>query len=316
MVEPDMLTYLLAVLAVAAQPSDLLDEARARARAGDFEGAALVSAEAMRTPGDHVRQAQYLHALALEYGGSLELALVEYDALLASWPADTPSDDVVFRRAETLGRLGEWRRAQQGLRALGDPALRPLGDQVKIGVLYALWDLERGRERRGLRALDELLDRMPATASPFYQAAARARLAELAVASADTIVFRGSDSQRARQLEERSTYVVMAKEQLEEIIRLDEIAHTLPALLSVAQAHEQFATALLRETPPRRLSDEETARYRDQLSERAVALLLKTLRYYTKAVEYAESRGWTGEPLPALNAGVERVRTRIERLDP
>lgn len=309
-----MLLLLLSLAAFAADPAALLDETRSRARSGDFDGAVITARQASDIPGPHESEALYLLALSLEYAGELEQALALYDRLLAE--SSEPDDDVVFRRAEALGGLGRVAEAQRALRDLGEIEDRRPGDQVKIRTVTALWDLERGRTRRGLRALWAMLDAAPADASPFYQAKARGELVRRSVEGAAEIAFEGNDRRKARALEERAVLVGVAKEQTRAILALDEVAHTLPALLQVGLAHEQFAEAMLAEPPIRRLSAEEQARYDAQIAEKAVALLLKARAYYAKALEYAGMVGWGSSPVPDLRAGAARVEARIERLDP
>jgi hypothetical protein len=161
-----------------------------------------------------------------------------------------------------------------------------------------------------------MLEDAPADASPFYQALARSKLAALAVSAADTVRFHGPDRRRTHQLEQRAAFIGIAKDQLTQVIELDQVAHTLPTLGSVARAHEQLAEAMLAEPPVRRLSASQQTLYDQNMNEKAVSLLIKALRYYTKAIEYAGSQGWTGGALPELEQGAKRVAARVEVLDP
>lgn len=306
-----MLSWLLLLTAaVAADPHQLLDETRQRARVGDFDGAVITARQAVGIPGPHARQADYLLALSLEYSGSLEEALALYDALLATGP----DDDAAFRRAETLGRLRRWSDARDALRRLGPADQRPAGDQMKITVLLGLWEIERGHERRGLKALHAALDGAASSASPFYQGRARARIAELALNASETMDFRGGDRKKARTLERRAQHVVDAKEQLEAVIALDEPAATLPTLAAVARAHASFAEALMAEPPLRRLNADQQASYTAQLEERAEALFVKALRYYTKGVEYGHAVGWSATPVPEMVSEIDRITARVDTL--
>jgi hypothetical protein len=73
---------------------------------------------------------------------------------------------------------------------------------------------------------------------------------------------------------------------------------------------------MLAEPPVRRLSASQQTLYDQNMNERAVSLLIKALRYYTKAIEYAGSQRWTGGALPELEQGAKRVAARVEVLDP
>ena len=179
----------------------------------------------------------------------------------------------------------------------------------------SLWDIEQGRERRGLGGLRAVLDTAPPTASPFYQGVARARIVELAVSASEALAFRGSDRAKARTLETRAEYVALAKAQLEPVIGLDEAASILPSLAAVGRAHEAFAQALLDEPPIRRLSSGQQAAYDAQMMEQVTALFVKALRYYTKGIEYAGAVRWTGHPVPEMVRAVERITAQVDALD-
>ncbi len=287
---------LLPALADAADPDDLLHEARARVRHGDYEGVRIVAEEALAIEGDHQRAAQYLIALSWEMGGAPDRALPIYESLIDAWPRRQVPDDLVFRRAECLGRLHRYRQARRQLRALGEPAERPALDQLKIEVLQGVWDLELGRDRRGYRELAEALDAADPGTGRWYQALARHAILVSAVEQARAHDLGGRGGPPA--LEARAALVEVAKTQLVELIRLEEPAFSLEGFLLLGRTHADLGQAML-----------DASLY----PERVEAVWTKGTMYFDRGLELAARSAWTGEPVPTLRAELEALTERVER---
>jgi len=306
------LVLILTALASPADPAELLEEARHRALRGDYEGTRIVLAEALRVPGDHHLQARYLDALAWEYDGDLTRALQLYDEMLQDWPEDLSADDVLFRRAETLGRLGRFREADRQLRALDGE--RPASDQLKIDLLHGIWHLEAGKQRRGLNEVTVALADVEPDQAPWHQAQARLALIRVLVDSARPIPMRGSDRKKQRRLTSRTAFVRAAEDQLSAMIPLDATPHTLDGLLLVGAAYMDFGQAMRDEPELRRLNPLERTYYRSELNKRIEVVWIKGGLFFDRGLQYAASTGWQGPQVEELDAAHTDSQERIESL--
>jgi tetratricopeptide (TPR) repeat protein len=294
-----------------AGPEDLLHLARERLRHGDYEGVRIVAEQALEIPGDHQRTAQYLIAMSLELGGDPDEALRLYDALEAAWAVSAVPDDLRFRRAECLGRLGRYGEARAELGRL-TRVERPALDQLKIDALLGIWTLELGHTRRGLRSLERTLAGAEAGVGTYYQAAARHAILAGAIDDAEQIAFVGGDRAKRRDLERRTGLIRIANDQLAAIILTDETSFSLDGFLRLGRAHASLGRALLDESPIRGLTDEQLAINRGLLEERVRAIWVRGTLYYDRGIQLAARMGWTGEPVPTLRAEHEALVDQVD----
>lgn len=314
-----LLAFLFSVPAAAqdaATPDDLVHLARERARNGDYEGARLVAEEAAAVPGPHQRTARYLVALSWEYDGDLEQALALYGALLAEEPGD---EDVVFRRAEVLGKLGRYAEARDQLDVLfhgnGVKGRAP-ADELKLRLLEATWDLELGKARRGLKRLDRALAAADPATAPWYQGLARRAIVAHATSTAEALVFVGSDGEKERALEQRAALIALAEQELAALVRLDPSAteHALDGFVRLARTYEDLGDDLLAESPLVKLTEEQRALNRKLLLERVEKVWVKGTLYYDRGLELAATRDWTAEPVPTMHAGHDALVAKVDSL--
>jgi hypothetical protein len=293
-----------------AGPDDLLHLARERARDGDYEGARLVAGEAAAVEGPHQRTATYLVALSWELSGELDRALAMYDALLVDRPDD---EDVRFRRAECLGKLGRYAEARDALAGLGLTG-RPEADRLKMSLLEATWDLELGRDRPALRRIDRELARADASSAPWYQGLARHAILVHATATAEALVFEGSDGRKRRALEQRAALIALAEQELAALVRLDSDATelTLDGFARLARTYEDLGDDLLAEPPLEKLTEDQRRINRALLLERVQKVWVKGTLYYDRGLELAATRDWTGEPVPTMHAAYDQLVARVD----
>lgn len=315
-----MLTWLLcgwaSVSIAAADPQELLAEARRRAVVGDFEGTQIVAKQALEQPGPHDAEARYLLALGLEYGGRPEEALALYDVLLSAFTDPGRLADVRFRRAETLARLGRHEAALAQLDELGGAERTP-GDRIKIDILRGLSELEssdRKIEEIGFERIQAALATAAPIDAPWHQAQARARLAELAVNEAETIAFRGSRKRKARLMDDRAALVTLAADQIVPMIALEAPQWLLPTFLAAGRAHEDFGVAMLAESKVRGLNEAQRALYDQRVRERVEQVWVRASQYYDRGLQYAELTGWEGPETEALRAALAQVVARVDAL--
>jgi tetratricopeptide (TPR) repeat protein len=294
-------------------PEELLHLARERGRHGDYEGVRIVASQALEIDGDHQRSAQYLIAWSYEYGGDPQQALELYDALIHAYSNSKVPDDLRFRRAECLGRLGRYDEAMEELELL--PAIdRPPLDQLKIDVLQSTWELEVGKERQAYKRLTTTLTQVQPDVGTYYQALARYAILSNAVEAADAIQFKGSDRKKGKALEERARLLEIGNEQLAEIIRCQETQMALDGFLKLGRAHKKLGADMLDESPLTRLTPEQLAKNRDLLRKKVERVWVKASQYYDRAIQFAARMDWTGEPVPTMKAEYEALLAEVDGL--
>jgi tetratricopeptide (TPR) repeat protein len=295
-----------------AGPEERLHLARERARHGDWEGTRLVLAPLLDATTGEGFTARYLHALSLEFEGRLDEALARYDALLV----EDATDDVRFRRAETLGKLGRFDDARLALREVsGRSGLGP-ADRVKLEALEGAWDLGRGKVKKGEKALRRLIEAPPSEEPTFYLALARLTLLERATDTAAGLAFTGSDRERARNLERRAALVLDAEQQLAGLIRLGETRPALDGFVAVAATYLDLGDDLHAEPIPAGLTEAQSAVYREELGKKVEQVWVKSTLYCDKGLEYAARQDWTTAPVPALVAQRALAEARIDEARP
>jgi len=226
-------------LAAPSTPSQLLAEARSRARAGDFEGMRIVAEQALDLDGDHQRQAQLLIGVSYELAEEPETALAMYDLLLSAYPRRQQPDTLHLRRATVLGQLGDYRAARRQLRKLERAHRRDGLDPdrtLQVEVLRGTWDLEEGRDRRGLTTLRDALDRR--AASPWWRARAHSTLLHYALEQCDHFPLTGEPDEIESALDTRAQLLDLAYDQSVHLARLGQHRLTLDALRALARSHE------------------------------------------------------------------------------
>ena len=233
-------------LAAPATPSQLLAEARSRARSGDYEGMRIVAEQALDRPGDHQRQAQLLIGVSYELGGQPHLALAMYDLLLSAYPSREQPASLHMRRASVLGELGEYRAARRQLRKLerhqGRAGLDP-DRALQVDVLRGEWDLREGKDRRGLSTLRDAL--ASPTASPWWRARGHSLLVHYALEQCDQFPLTGDPGEIETALHTRGQLLDLAYDQAVRLARLDQPRLTMDALEALANSHEVVGADVL-----------------------------------------------------------------------
>ncbi|MBA2321687.1 MAG: tetratricopeptide repeat protein [Deltaproteobacteria bacterium] len=267
---------------VALTAEQRVDEARRRMAAGDWEGTRIVLAE----------------------------ALARWDTMLS----ENPTDDVRFRRAETLAALGRVEEAQAALDALGDPAGRSPADRSKIELLHGMWRIQLGEVKPGLRALDEALTRVPPGELPQNESRARVVLVETAATAAAGIAFTGSDRKKKKALERRALLVKGIQDQLVLLIRLADPPSVIRGFVAAVRAYDDLGAALLAETPPKRLDAEQLRLNRALLAGRVSNVWVKASQLAEMGEGWSAQVGYTGPGTAELAARRVALEQRIESL--
>jgi tetratricopeptide (TPR) repeat protein len=296
-----------------ATPDDLLHLARERLRHGDYEGVRILTGQALAIPGDHQRTAQYLEAMAWEFGGDPQKALAFYDSLEAAYPVPEIPDDLRFRRAECLGRLQRFDEAEDELGRLPHVERPPL-DRLKIDVLRGVWDLELGRDRRGYRELSQTLAAAEPGVGTYYQALGHDALLDRAVGLAGRLPFEGSDHAKAKALNLRAGLLQVANDQLAAIIATEEPSFALEGFVALAHAYRALGHDLLSESPIRGLTDEQLALNRSMLKQKVDPIWTRASLYYDRGLQFAAQMDWVAEPVPTMHAEYDALVAEVNAL--
>ena len=292
-----MWTSLLALALAASSPEPpgvLLGKAQAQARLGDFTGMRHFAEDALAQPGDHQRQAQLLIGVSMELDGDLFGALAIYESLADAYRRRDVPEAITLRLAITRAALGRHREARRTLRPLRrDPTPQRA---LQIDVLLGMWDIEAGRDARGLRSIDDALDRD--TPSPWWRAQGHNALAVYALAQARRLPTPVDAADLEQTLATQAELVAMAQEQVSRVLRVKEFALGEEGLLDVVATLEIIATTLA-QTP---FLDEAERQHRVE------GVLLKALTHVLRAITVAQLRQADAAHLDAL----ERTRSRLQ----
>jgi len=305
-VPPAAVTVDAVTLEPGARPSMLLAEARRRARRGDHVGMRIVAEQALEQPGDHQRQAQLLIGVSYELEGQPATALAMYDLLLSAYPANEQPEVLHLRRATVLGQLGEYRSARRQLRKLerrqGRAGLDP-DRKLQSLILQGTWDLEEGRDRRGLKTLRDALA-MP-TASPWWRAKGHSVLIGYALEQCDHFPLTGDPDEIESALDLRGQLLDLAYDQAVRLARLDQPRLTMEALTRLARSHAVVGDDVL-----------ELASYLDEAERlrRVEHVWLKAVGFFDRGLLVAQRDLGDAEAVRALEAERTAIQERIERL--
>jgi len=290
----------------AAQAADVDDppgvwmaEARTLARQGDAPAARQAAAVALEMEGDHQRQAQLLIGATYELEGRFDEALTLYRALADAYPRQEVPTALRLRLATVHGERQDWGKARRALRPLLKDDALPPDRQLQAQMLQGLWDLERGKDARGLQRISDALD-MPA-ASPWWRGRGHHALFDYAIELAGTFPAGRTPEALLDALQARAELVSMAQQQTVHLIRLDQADLARGALLTLADLHEQTGLDVLIVT-------------QDPTDPRVEGLWVRALGYVERGQDLARRTGADGTVLAELDERRSRLEARIEAL--
>jgi len=280
-------------------PGVWMAEARALARDGDPAAAREAATTALEMPGNHQRQAQLIIGATYELEGRLGEAEALYEALADAYPRAEVPDAIRLRLATVYGEQERWWKARRTLRPLlRDDAVTP-DRQLQAHMLRGLWDLDRGKDARGLERVTGALD-LPA-ASPWWRAQGHQALFSYALDLARTFPAGRTPEALQAALQTRAELVAMAQQQTVHLIRLDQPDLARAALLELADLHEQTGLDVLTIT-------------QDPADPRVEGLWVRALGYVERSQELARRTGADGAALAELDDRRARLESRIEAL--
>ncbi|MBL8615094.1 MAG: hypothetical protein JNM72_05720 [Deltaproteobacteria bacterium] len=285
-------------------PIAVMDEVTDRIAHGDFAGA-IDRLDVLRGEQLHPELAarvRFERGRAAELSHRCAEAVPLYEEVLAM-PAAASGlrANAQFRRSLCLSDMGEHRAAKRGLRAADrEPGVDALGHQ-KIAVEGGVQALRRGRERRGLPALQAALAALPEGEAPWVRSRALFALVERELAAAAQIQFRG-DERAAAALVKRAEHIGAAEQHVIAIVKLREPEYVLAALLAMGDAYDALQVDLVAAPPPRHLTPDQVVLYREALVERGEVLRRKALKYWELGLQEGLSVQWVGPELDGLRA--------------
>ncbi len=280
-------------------PGVWLAEARSLARQGDAPAARQAAAVALEMEGDHQRQAQLLIGTTYELEGRFDEALALYGALAHAYPRREVPTAIRLRLATVHGEQQHWAKARQALRPLLKDDALPPNRQLQAHMLQGLWDLERGKDARGLQRISDALD-MPA-ASPWWRGRGHLALFDYAIHLAGAFPAGRTPDALLDALQARAELVSMAQQQTAHLVRLDQADLARGALLTLADLHEQTGLDVLVVT-------------QDPSDPRVEGLWVRALGYIERGQELARRTGADGTVLAELDERRTRLEARIEAL--
>ena len=299
-----MFTALLFLALAFADPTpaeELLEQGWFRVEDADYEGARILANEALDREGTHQEEATYLLGFAWEWGGDPQQGIDVYEQILERWPKGQRAQDALFRKTESLAKLGSFAESQRQLRK----EFRPYGrhsatDQIKISLLEGIWFIEREKTARGLRWITRTLQKAGPQDAPYYQAYARATTTRSLIRQAQALSL---DKDLEKRLSHRALLIKGAEEQLAATIPLKQPRWTLRQLLWIGEGLEALGNALL---------DADAADA--DLKSNTEVLWVRALNYYERGLDYAAAVEWKDEPIADLQNAKASISQKIEAL--
>lgn len=288
-----------------------LAAARQRIRERDHEGARILLRQVRDKHPEGAEEATYLMGVTWELDNHPEEAIPLYREALKRWPDGGRQADLRFRLAESWGTAGRPRKA---IRLLGRVPTADLteSDLLKMELIRGVWELQAGRNHKGLARLEEALGTAGPEDATFYQAKARAHIAGKMLEDAARLDLKARGERQARQLTGRAELITAAEHQVAAIAPLNEPEWALEGLFLTALAYEQLGDDLIDAPTPRELTPEQAAIYEEQIAQRAGIVRTKAARYYKKGLDLAERLDWRSSRVDKLQGGYDSVVSKLE----
>ena len=153
-------------------------------------------------------------------------------------------------------------------------------DHHKIDLLKAIWLLQQGKMRPGLKGVHRALARVPESELTWYQAQARSAVVALAKSQIQGLVLTGSQRKITKILTEQATLVKLAEAQLEATVQLESSHWILHQIHDIGDSYALLGQHLWAPPSVAALSDEERRSYEAQVKPRVENVFVKALKYY------------------------------------
>jgi tetratricopeptide (TPR) repeat protein len=258
----------------------MMEEAVARSRSGDHEGAIqrLVWLE-RQSPGDFA--VLYQLGMAYEGAGRLEHAVSVYDRMEE---ADTDQQWVLdwgFRRALCLEELGRFEEAIGEYRALPTPAAAEDAALLDLALAVAEFRGDRGSAKAVRKSISRAA-LQPDT--EWMRAKAHVTLAEAYLVEAADYTFDVGDRKQAKNLKARAHLILAAEDAIAHAVRLEQVEWILKGLLALGDGYSLLAADLLQSRVPAKVDAE---LYREALEKQAQIILAKAYTAYDQGIVVA-----------------------------
>jgi len=296
-------------------PAERLEEGWERVRRGDYEGGNIMADQVLTTgQSEYEEEGRYLKAFSLEWGGRLEEALAVYEESLSRWPEGRYHRDCLFRKTETIGKLGRYDEALKLLKVnFGSEKDLSEEDQLKIDLLKGIWLVEQGKEKPGIRAISKSLGQSSPDQVTWYQGQASSVLVRAAVSQLRNLPLKGGQGKMRKQLATQAVLVSGAESLLKRTIDLQEPAWIIDQLHSIGTAY-QILGDHLRAAPVGALDGIQLAAYEQELRGQVETVYIKALKYYDLGLEHAARVQWSGSAVDDLHNAREALTAKIEAL--
>jgi tetratricopeptide (TPR) repeat protein len=296
-------------------PADRLEEGWERVRRGDYEGGAIMADQVLATgQAAFEEEALYLKGFSLEWAGQLEEALGIFDDILGRWPDGRYYRDSLFRKTETLGKLGRYAEALNLLKTNfeSDKDLSE-ADHIKIDLLKGIWLLEQGKSKPGMRVIATGLDRSSPDQVTWYQGQANSALVKEIVSRIESLTLKGGKAKMRKRLTEQAALINAAETLLKMTLDLKEPAWILDQIHSIGNAY-QILGDHLRAAPVGALDVLQRATYEQELRARIETVYIKGLKYYELGLKHADRVQWAGHRTEGLRTARDELAAKIEAL--
>ncbi len=290
--------------------AEIIEAAVDRRLRGDTQGAITRLQLVVGQQPEAAEQADALYQLGLchERDERFDDALAAYDRLVHAWPDAAVAQDGWFRRALCLEYLDQHREARRSLAHVQTAEGLDLHDRLTLDLQRGITLVRSGRSRAGLQLIESATAAAEGTDLVTYlRGKAHVTRARVLLDAARGLALTGSQKKQERTLKQRASYLAAAEKEVAAAAYLAEPEWILEGLLLLGQAYLDLHQALMSSTPPRKLSDEGKAVYREEVSRYSQVLQIKAWNHFDAGVSKAGEWRYIGRPLPDLVAARDAI---------
>lgn len=280
--------------------ADRVDEAIRVRQSGDVEAARslLVALEPL-VPAEELLWYLYQRGICEELAFRPEAALAFYDRVLEL--GGPGALDARFRRVIVLEELGLFDAALLEVRAIDRARGLSPDDELTIALQRGVTELTSGKRRVGIRRIQKALDATEGGDSHRYlRAKARYHLAQALLDEADARELTGSEKRVVKRLEQRALGIKAAERQIIALAALQEPEWVLASLVAFGDSHVRLADDLAAVPPPKKLTPEQAAIYREELGKKVENVRTKAFHAYDQGVALATRLAWESPNVTTL----------------
>lgn len=282
-------------------PAQLLDEAITHREQGDWSGADARLAF-LEGKGLFPQTVAFQRAVIAELSERYAEARSRYAELITRWPDAPEAGDAAYRQALVQNDSGDPAAALKTIKALQRRSGWDEDDTLTLALERGVAELRLGKERRGIRHIDNALDALEGgDRLRWMRARARAALLSAQLERADSLSVANPKKAKDAVLERRAL-ITQADQQRQAIVALNEPEYVLDALLRIGDSASRLYADVNAAPPPRSIAEDPAlfATYQGMVAQQSETFRTVAFQYYDAGVDLARRLSWQGSVAATL----------------